>query len=88
MLLWWNTVLELARSGADIKGVVSFHGGLSTVSPKYARKIKGSVLILHGAVDPNVSPEESNGFIKEMEDVKADMRSWNATLQFFKELTQ
>lgn len=46
------TVLELARSGADVKGVVSFHGTLSTPNPQEARRIKGSVLVLHGAVDP------------------------------------
>src|SRR5205823_6098362 len=35
-----TTVLELARSGADIKGVVSFHGGLDTPTPADAKNIK------------------------------------------------
>ncbi len=67
-----TTVLELARSGADVKGVVSFHGGLSHVDPKEAHSIKSSVLVLHGAVDPYVSAEELNGFIKEMENARVD----------------
>lgn len=46
------TVLELARSGADIAGVVSFHGSLDTPNPDDARNIKAKVLVLHGADDP------------------------------------
>jgi len=45
-------VLELARSGADIAGVVSFHGGLDTKAPAEPGSIKASVLILTGADDP------------------------------------
>ena len=41
-----TTVLELARSGADVKGVVSFHGGLSTPTPADAKNIKAKVLAL------------------------------------------
>jgi dienelactone hydrolase len=47
-------VLELARAGADVKGVVSFHGGLDSPSPEDGKNIKARVLILHGADDPNV----------------------------------
>ena len=47
-----GTVLELARSGADVKGVVSFHGSLDTPTPEDAKNIKGKVLVLHGALDP------------------------------------
>lgn len=47
-----GTVLELARSGADVKGVVSFHGTLDTPTPEDAKNIKGRVLVLHGASDP------------------------------------
>lgn len=47
-----GTVLELARSGAPVKGIVSFHGSLDTPTPEDARNIKGRVLILHGASDP------------------------------------
>jgi dienelactone hydrolase len=65
-------VLELARSGADVKGTVAFHGQLSTPNPADAKNIKGKVLILHGAVDPVVPPAEVAAFEKEMEDAKVD----------------
>jgi len=48
-----TTVLELARSGADIAGIVSFHGGLDTPT-RDANNIKCKVLICHGADDPYV----------------------------------
>lgn len=59
-------VLELARSGADVKGVVSFHGGLSTPTPDDAKNIKCPVLVLHGADDPFVKPPEVDAFKDEM----------------------
>ncbi len=65
-------VLELARSGAPVRGVVSFHGGLANPTPGDAKNIKGSVLVLHGAADPGVPPAEVEAFRKEMEDAKAD----------------
>jgi dienelactone hydrolase len=61
-----TTVLELARSGAEVAGVVSFHGALATPSPADAKKIKGKVLALHGADDPFVPPAEVAGFEEEM----------------------
>lgn len=61
-----TTVLELARSGADIAGVVSFHGGLSSPTPGDAKNIKAKVLALHGADDPNVPPKEVAAFEDEM----------------------
>jgi len=65
-------VLELARSGADVKGSVAFHGQLSTPNPADAKNIKGKILILHGAIDPVVPPAEIAAFQKEMEDAKVD----------------
>lgn len=67
-----TTVLELARSGADLKGVVSFHGGLGTPTPAAAGAIKAKVLVLHGADDPFVPPAEVAAFEKEMRDAGAD----------------
>ncbi len=46
--------LELARSGADVKAVISFHGGLSTPNPQDAKNIKGTILVCHGGDDVNV----------------------------------
>jgi dienelactone hydrolase len=61
-----TTVLELARSGADVVAVVSFHGGLSSPTPDDAKNIKAKVLALHGADDPNVPPKEVAAFEEEM----------------------
>ncbi len=62
-----TTVLELARSGAEIAGVVSFHGGLNTPTPDDAKNIKASILVLHGADDPFVPKEEVAAFKEEMQ---------------------
>src|SRR5688572_26291724 len=67
-----TTALELARSGADLTGVVSFHGGLSTDMPAGEGGIKARVLVCHGAVDPFVKDEEVVAFRNEMEAAKAD----------------
>jgi len=61
-----TTVLELARSGADVKGIVSFHGGLDTPSPQDAKNIRSKVLALHGADDPYVPAEQVKAFEDEM----------------------
>src|SRR6185436_14895709 len=60
------------RSGADISGVVSFHGGLSSPTPDDAKNIKCRVLALHGADDPNVPATEVAGFEEEMRKAKVD----------------
>lgn len=67
-----TTVLELARSGANLRGIVSFHGGLNTPTPADAKNIHAKVLALHGADDPFVPPAEVEGFAKEMRDAKVD----------------
>jgi dienelactone hydrolase len=67
-----TTVLELARSGANVAGVVSFHGALATPTPDDAKNIKGKVLACHGADDPFVPPAEVNGFEEEMRKAKVD----------------
>lgn len=65
-------VLELARSGAPVAAVVSFHGGLDTPTPADAKNIKGSVLALHGADDPFVPPAQVAAFQEEMRNAKLD----------------
>ena len=64
-------VLDLARSGADVNGVVSFHG-LLMPSPVSDKGIRSKVLVLHGERDPMVPLEMVDGFQKEMTDVNAD----------------
>ena len=67
-----GTVLELARYGADIAGVVSFHGNLDTPDPTIARNIKCKILVCHGADDPHVPFEQVKGFFEEMSAAKVD----------------
>lgn len=67
-----GTVLELARGGADLAGVVSFHGNLDTPNAADARNIKAKILALHGADDPYVPAEQVAAFEKEMRDAKVD----------------
>lgn len=61
-----TTALEVARSGANVKGVVSFHGGLDTPTPADAKGIKGQVLVFHGADDPFVPAKDVAAFEDEM----------------------
>ena len=61
-----STVLELARSGVNIAGVVSFHGNLDTPDINDAKNIKAKVLVLHGADDPFVPEQQVQAFEKEM----------------------
>ncbi|MCF7787444.1 MAG: dienelactone hydrolase family protein [Prosthecobacter sp.] len=67
-------VIELARSGALIKGVVSFHGGLDSPTPADGKNIKGKVLALHGADDPFVPAKDIAAFEQEMKDAKVDYK--------------
>lgn len=67
-----TTALELARSGADLAGTISFHGGLATPSPASPGSIRGKVLVLHGANDPLVPAQEVSAFMDEMRAAKAD----------------
>ena len=61
-----TTVIELARSGAAVKGVVSFHGGLDSPTPADGKNIKAKVLALHGADDPYVPTKDVAAFEAEM----------------------
>lgn len=67
-----TTVIELARSGADLAGVVSFHGGLDSPTPADGGRIRTKVLVLHGADDPFVPAKDLEAFIAEMRDNKVD----------------
>jgi dienelactone hydrolase len=114
-----GVVLEMARSGADLNGVVSFHGNLDTPNPEDAKNIKAKVLVFQGADDPYVNQEQVIAFENEMRNTKvdwqliiygnavhsftnpdsgsdpskgvaynkqADIRSWQAMRNFFKEI--
>ena len=63
--------LELARSGEDLKGVVSYHGSLGTSQPAAQGSIKASLLVLQGGADPFVPPADVATFMTEMTTAKA-----------------
>jgi dienelactone hydrolase len=65
-------VLELARSGADVLGVVSFHGGLDSPTPADGKNIKAKVLVLHGADDPYVPKTDIAAFEQELKAAGVD----------------
>ncbi len=64
--------LELARSGAELKGVVSFHGLLHQLSTLKSEPIKAKILALHGYDDPMVQPDQVHAFCKEMTEANVD----------------
>lgn len=61
-------VLELARSGADLKGFVSFHGGLETPEGQNYQNVRGKILVLHGTADASVSMEQFAKLAQGLED--------------------
>ena len=81
-----SAVLDLARTGADIAAVVSFHGLLST-DDKLPSDIHAAVLALNGADDQGVPPEQRQAFEKEMTTAKADWVSadFGSTVHCFTE---
>lgn len=77
--------LDLARSGADVKGVVSFHGLLHAPVQKECKKITSKVLVLHGYDDPMAKPESIDEFAHEMSAAKVDwqLHAYGNTLHSF-----
>jgi dienelactone hydrolase len=61
-------VLELARSGEDLKGFITFHGGLSTPAGQDYSKTKGKLLILHGTADTNITMDDFARLASELEE--------------------
>ena len=67
-----TSVLELARSGAELKAVATFHGGLDTPKPEDAKNIKAKIVAYHGADDPFVPEAQVQAFEEEMRKAKVD----------------
>ena len=67
-----SVALELARSGADLRCVVCFHGGVKSSNPEDAKNIKGTVLVLLGADDPNIPAADIAAFQDEMRQANLD----------------
>ncbi len=69
-----GVVLQMARQGLDLKGVVSFHGSYATQTPAQAGKVKAKILVCHGADDQFTTAEQIEAFKKEMTDAKVDFQ--------------
>jgi dienelactone hydrolase len=73
-----SVVLDMARAGADLKGVAAFHAGLGAAGPAAATgNVKSKLLVLNGADDPFIKPDSVDAFKKEMDAAKVDYRYVN-----------
>lgn len=83
-----GNVLELARTGADIKAVICLHGDLTTPLPAKPGEIKAAICVLHGAQDPVVPKKDRDTFEAEMEaaGVKWQMLVFGGLLHSFSEI--
>jgi len=70
-----GVVLNMARQGVDLKGVVSFHGGLAAIKPAQAGSVKAKILVLNGGADKFTTPEQIEAF-------KGEMKAAGANFQF------
>jgi dienelactone hydrolase len=69
-----DVVLNMARQGVDLKGVASFHGSLTPVKSFQPGMVKAKILVLHGADDKFVTPEQVEAFKQEMKAAGADFK--------------
>lgn len=70
-------VLDLARSGAALRGVVSFHGLLDKPEHLANASVKAKILVLNGYDDPMATPDSVNAFSQEMTAAKVDWQVHN-----------
>ena len=80
-----TVVLEAARLGEDLAGVVSFHGGLGSSVPEKMWNVKAKLLVCQGADDPVAPPQAVEAFQKEMDDAGADWQfiTYSGTVHSF-----
>jgi len=69
-----GVVLNMARQGADLKGVASFHGSLAAIKPAQPGGIRTKILVLNGADDKFVTSEQIEAFKQEMKSAGADFQ--------------
>jgi dienelactone hydrolase len=69
-----GVVLNMARAGVDLNGVVSFHGSLGAVIPAQAGNVKAKILVCSGAADKFISEKAVDDFKKEMKEAGADLQ--------------
>ncbi len=72
-----GVVLNMARQGADLRGVASFHGSLAPAKPAEPGSVKARIVVFNGADDKFITPEAVEAFKKEMKEAKADFRFEN-----------
>lgn len=79
----------LTRSGVQLGGVISFHGGLDSPTPMDGKNIRAKVLALHGAIDPFVSAADLAAFESEMKTHKVDYEliHYSGTVHSFTDTT-
>ena len=68
------TVLELARSSADVLGVTSVHGSLHTLQPAQPGGVTAKILVCHGGRDPHVPMSQVDAFVEEMKSAAVDFQ--------------
>jgi len=66
------TVMQMAYSGAELDGVMSFYGSLQPATPEQAAKIKARVLVAHGDADSFIPPERVEAFKKALSEAGVD----------------
>jgi len=78
-------VLELARSGSEMRGFVTFHGGLATPEGQDYSQVGGEILVLHGTADAAITMEQFAGLAKELEQagVRHEMISYSGAPHAF-----
>ena len=69
-----GVVLNMARQGADLKGVASFHGSLTAIKPAQPGGIKVKILALNGADDKFITAQQIDSFKQEMTAAGADYK--------------
>lgn len=75
--------LDLARAGADIKGVASFHGALVPPEGLEPHQIKAKILVMSGYDDPQIPPTQLETFMQEMKDADVQFIFYNHTKHAF-----
>jgi len=80
-----GVVLNMARAGIDLKGVVSFHGNLTAAEPVQKGKVKAKILVCNGGADKFISEESIDKFKKEMNSAGVDFtfKSYRGALHAF-----
>jgi dienelactone hydrolase len=80
-----GVVLNMARAGVDLKGVVSFHGSLATTTPAEKGTVKAKILVCNGGADKFISENDIKNFKQEMKAAGADFKflSYKGALHAF-----